>query len=141
MKRVEKVRTFVDANILIRATNIEDASLIAEIVAVLEDERREFVASDFLELEVLPKPTRNKFQVSIDFCHDFFARCVECVITDERLMKAAFAEACQLGLSAPDAIHLAAANFARVDEFVTLEKPTKPMYKSKLVKVVYLHSI
>lgn len=133
----KRVRTFVDANVLIRATNIEDAGLIARIVAVLEDERREFVASDFLELEVLPKPTRNKFQVSIDFCRDFFARCVERVTTDESLMKAA----CRLGLSAPDAIHLAAASVAKADEFVTLEKPTKPMYKSKLVKVVYLHAV
>ena len=141
MRGSKKIRTFVDANILIRATNIEDASLIAEIAAMLDDEGREFIASDFLELEVLPKPTRNKFQISIDFCRDFFALCVERVVTDERLMNAAFAEACRLGLSAPDAIHLVAANFARADEFVTLEKPTKPMYKSKLVRVVYLHSI
>lgn len=141
MTRDRKVRTFVDANILIRATNFEDASLIAEIVAVLEDTRREFVTNDFLELEILPKLTRNKFQISIDFCYDFLARCVVRVPTDTALMKAAFAEACLLGLSAPDAIHFVTASFAKADELITLEKPTKPLHKSKLVKVIYLHDV
>lgn len=141
MSSTKKVRTFVDANILIRATNLEDASLVAEIVAVLEDAGREFVANDFLELEILPKPTRNKFRVSIEFCRDFLARCVVRVPTDDALMKAAFAEACLLGLSAPDAMHLVTASFAKADELITLEKPTKPIHKSKLVKVVYLHDV
>ncbi len=141
MKMINKTRTFVDANILINATNINDAVLIMKIENLLDSEQREFVASDFLELEVLPKPVHNKRQVSVEFCQNFFASCVERIEVNSRTTKIAYDEACLLGLSGADAIHLAAAYEANADELVTLEKPTKPMYKSKLVKVVYLHDI
>ena len=39
------------------------------------------------------------------------------------------------GLSALDALHIATALFAEVDEFVTTEKPGKPMYRVKDFKV------
>ena len=136
-----KIRTFVDANILIKMTNLVDADVFERIEKILYDSNREFISNDFLKLEVLPKPTRNKKQASIDFCEDYFAACVHHVETNKSLLDAAFAEACRLGLSPIDAIHLAAASEANADEFVTLEKPTKPMYKSDLVKVVYLHDI
>ncbi len=137
----EKIRTFVDANVLIRATNIGEASLIYKIIVLLKDPRREFIANDLLELEVLPKPTYNKQRGSVQFCQDFFARCVRRIETDGALVKMAFDEACRLGLSAADAIHLATAHAAGAQELISLEKPTKPMYKSKLVKVIYLHDI
>lgn len=133
------IRTFVDANILIAMTNITDASIFQRIRQMLADERREFIANDFLRLEVLPKPTCNRKQASVDFCEKYFQSCVHYVETNSALLHAAFVEACRLGLSAPDAIHLATASTAKADEFVTLEKRTKPMYKSKLVTVVYLH--
>lgn len=39
-----------------------------------------------------------------------------------------------------DALHIGAAAVAGVDEFVTMEKPTKPMCKVEEVKVVSIHS-
>ena len=37
-------------------------------------------------------------------------------------------------------VHLAAAHLSHADEFITTEKPNKAIYRSKLVKVVYLFS-
>jgi hypothetical protein len=37
-----------------------------------------------------------------------------------------------------DALHLAAAHLAGADEFITTERPQKPIYRSTLVRVAYL---
>lgn len=135
------IRTFLDADVLIAVTNLTDAVVFERIERVLYDERREFVCNDFLKLEVLPKPTRNKRQASVDFCERYFRNCAHHVETNGVLLEVAFIEACRLGLSATDAIHIASAHIAQSQELITLEKPTKPMHKSKLVKVVYLHDV
>ena len=38
-----------------------------------------------------------------------------------------------------DSFHLAAAHLLNADEFLTIENPRKSIYRSKLVKVVYLY--
>jgi hypothetical protein len=50
------MRTFVDAGVLLLGSR-GNADLSARALAVLADPRRVFVASPFLELEVLPKPS------------------------------------------------------------------------------------
>ena len=42
------------------------------------------------------------------------------------------------GLSAVEALHFAAARLAGADEFITDERPGKPIYKSSSVLIVYL---
>jgi hypothetical protein len=37
-----------------------------------------------------------------------------------------------------DALHLAAAHLLKADEFITTERPGKSIYRSALVKIVYL---
>ncbi len=135
-----KILTFLDANVLIAGTsgNVYAAQQLGRL---LTDPNRAFVTNDFLELEVLPKKIRHKQQASVQLCQSYFAGCVIRVATDNRLIEAAFAEACRVGLSAIDAIHLVTAQVASADEFITLEKPTKPMYQSKLVMVRHLSQI
>lgn len=48
-------------------------------------------------------------------------------VAPTRLIKPAYDLACQHGLGAMDALHLAAASAAKA-EFVSAEKPTKPIY-------------
>jgi hypothetical protein len=48
-------------------------------------------------------------------------------------------QARQYGLGALDAFHIAAAYLLGADELVTTEKPRKPMYRSQLVRVIYLY--
>jgi len=37
-----------------------------------------------------------------------------------------------------DSLHIAAAHLLKADEFITIEKPTRSIHRSSLVKVVYL---
>jgi len=47
-------------------------------------------------------------------------------------------EAVRAGLGAMDALHLAAAHLAGADELVTTERPSRPVYRTALVRIVYL---
>ncbi len=133
--------TFLDANILITGCNSLDLAVTIAITQIINNPQRAFVTNDFLELEVLPKPTHNKAFPAVNFYRNYFAACTYRVPTTTPMLLAAYHEACQLGLSAPDAIHLATAQVAGAHEFITLEKITKPMYRSNLVKVLHLSQI
>jgi predicted nucleic acid-binding protein len=47
----------------------------------------------------------------------------------EGLSTTGYVLACRYGLSAVDALNVAAAISLKADEFVTTEKPSKPMYR------------
>ena len=49
--------------------------------------------------------------------------------------------ACRYGLAGVDALHIAAALRLGVQEFITSEKPEKPLFKVTEVSVVSLHSL
>jgi predicted nucleic acid-binding protein len=133
--------TFLDANILITGCNTTDLAIAIRIAQIINDPQRAFVTNDFLELEVLPKPVHNKQAPSVMFYRNYFAACAYRIPTAPQLLADAFREACQLGLSAPDAIHLATAHAAGAHEFITMEKLTKPMYQTSLVKVFHLSQV
>jgi len=58
----------------------------------------------------------------------------------EDLVTAALAEAGAVPLSAMDAIHVAAAKRLNADELVTAERPGKPLYKVRGLKVRFRRS-
>lgn len=58
------------------------------------------------------------------------------VRTDYQIITAAELQAASLGLSALDALHLAAAKSADVSEFVTGEKSTKPVFRDNDMTVI-----
>ncbi len=49
-----------------------------------------------------------------------------------------FRESANSGVGAMDSLHIAAAYLLNADEFITTEKPGKSIYRTSLVKVVYL---
>ena len=125
---MRRTRTFIDASVLITAARgVENLS--ARAVQVLDDPDRVFVASDFLRLEVLPKALHFGRQAEVEFYEAFFSSVVRFVATSRRLVEEAAAEAAQAGLSAVDALHVAAAKRARCDELVTAEQPTKALFR------------
>lgn len=65
----------------------------------------------------------------VEYCRDW-----------DRLEELANAAATQDGLSAMDALHVAAAYLLGADEFVTTERLAKPIYRNRLVEVVYLYA-
>jgi hypothetical protein len=54
------------------------------------------------------------------------------------LLTLAVNEATHAGVGPMDALHLAAAHLLEADEFITTERPGKSIYRSALVKIVYL---
>jgi hypothetical protein len=49
--------------------------------------------------------------------------------------------AARYGLAGPDALQIAAAIRLGVEEFVTTEKPGKPMFRVKELKVISIYSL
>jgi predicted nucleic acid-binding protein len=57
----------------------------------------------------------------------------------EELVEDASQRAKQYGLGAMDALHITAAISANANEFITTEKPDKPMFRIKDLKVITIH--
>ena len=132
------MRTFLDSGVLIaafQATKKESAAALA----VLDDDRREFLTCDMVKIEVLPKPVFFKNKDEREFYEEIFARS-ESAPVNESLFTAAFDLAKSCGLSAGDAFNLTAAIALEADEFVTTETSSKPMFRVKGLRVVSLHA-
>lgn len=132
-------RTYIDANVLIAAFRGEE-QVAQRALRVLDDPERKLVVSDYLRLEVLPKPTFHKRQEEVEFMQAVFDGADESLSSSSELTGRALAMASKYDMTAIDALHIGAAAVAGVDEFVTMEKPTKPICKVKEVNVVSIHS-
>lgn len=131
-------RTYLDSSVLIQAVQGVDGDKTA---GLLEDREREFVAATFLKLELLPQPTFHKRKAELEFLEAFFERVMHWREADEALVSAALTEAKSVPLTAVDAIHVAAAKALGCDEFITAEKPGKPLHKVRGLKVRFLPSV
>ncbi len=126
-----KILTFPDASVLIYAAIKPTANTFARRMRALQlfnDPDREFVASEFLRLEVLPIAKFFDKKREIQFYKTFFAG-VSHWADDAALIAPALALASQHGLGALDALHICAADQFGA-EFVSAEKPTKPIYRA-----------
>jgi hypothetical protein len=132
-----KCITYVDANVLVSAFRGKD-DVSNEALEVLDDEEREFVISDILVLETLPKPKFHKFEDEAKFMEAFFEGATRKVGSSPEITESAISLACQYNLGPRDALHVAAAVREKVDEFVTTEKNTKPMFQVQGLKLTSL---
>jgi predicted nucleic acid-binding protein len=132
------VRTFLDSGVLMRAWKGEEAE--AEAAGrVIEDTARRLLTSEVIRLELLPKPLYFKQKDEVAFYEEIFRRS-ECDRLDGALYSDAFALAERYGLAAADAFNLASAIRLQADEFVTTERPGRPMFRVKELQVVTLHA-
>ena len=122
------VLSFIDSGILIAAArgNAPRAQLALDILA---DSDRVFGSSIFIKLEVLPKSVCYKQTLESEFYEAFFQGVTHWMSDLETLTQSAYQLACTYGLSGLDALNVAAAILLEADEFITTEKPTKPMYR------------
>jgi predicted nucleic acid-binding protein len=125
---VSKKRTFIDSGILIAAARGTD-ELAERAFRILDDPDRVFVTSDLVRLEVVPKAVFHKQSAEAAFYEAFFQSVHRTVRSSAKLISEAHTVAEQAGLSAMDALHVAAAMRARCEELVTTEKTTKPMFR------------
>jgi len=131
-------RTYIDASVLIAAFQGED-EMAQRALSVLDDPNRLLVVSDYLRLEVLPKPKFHKRQEEVEFMEAVFEK-AETRESSPELTSQALSLACKYDLAAMDALHVAAAVVAGADELITLEKPIKPICKATEVAVQSLRS-
>jgi len=135
---VPKIHTFVDANVLLTAFQGKD--LWQKAMEVLDDPEREFIVSDFLKLEVIPKPVFHRREEEVQFMGEFFESASLFIEASPSITLQAIDLACKYNLSAFDAMHAGTAIHANADELITLEKPTKPLCQITEVKVTSLLS-
>jgi predicted nucleic acid-binding protein len=129
------MRTFVDACVLIAAVQGKD-SVAERAFEIIDDPNREFVVSDFLRLEVLPKPTFHRQVEQVEAYEEFFKRAGSYIEPNRKISSDAVSLACKYDLQPVDALHISTAANSGVEEFITLEKPGKPMTRVQEIKVI-----
>jgi predicted nucleic acid-binding protein len=130
-------RTYLDSGVLLAAwRGTPDVS--AKALAVLGDPNRLFVISDFVLLETLPKAVFHKNQDEVSFMELIFEN-AQLVPLTTILIGKAMDVACKHNINALDALHISAAIVAQVDDFVTTEKDTKPMFAVQELQITSLH--
>jgi len=127
--------TYIDSGVLISAAQ-GTTEVAALALPFLADPSREYVTSEYVRLEVLPKATFHKRTAELAFYNLFFTTTTRSIPTSEELLSYALEEACKTGIQGLDAIHIACAVFAGAEEFITSEKTNRPIHRTKLVKIV-----
>ena len=107
---------------------------------ILTEQHRIFHYSPLLKLEVTLLAEYHRNQLELQFYNEYF-RNATCFGDLNRIFEIGDKEARRYGISVMDAMHIAAASLSRCEVFITGEKPLKPMYRSKLVKVVHFRAI
>jgi hypothetical protein len=132
-------RTFLDSGVLLTAWRGKD--FCEQALAVMEDESREFCTAQLVKLELLPKPAFFRQKLETEFYGTFFAQVKHEEPLSATLGNEAMALASAHGIAAADALNLCAALRLGAEEFITSEKPGKPMFSVSGIRVISLHSL
>jgi predicted nucleic acid-binding protein len=126
-------RTYLDSSVLLAAFK-GNGEAARQAMQVLDDPERALLLSEAVWLEVMPKPLYEKQQAEVEFYETIFAETERLAWNLSSLARAARI-AQQNGIAAMDAIHLAHALDGKADEFVTAEKPGKPLFRVRELAV------
>jgi len=133
------LRTYIDSGVLTwAAQGVTDNA--ARALPFITDPGREYVTSDYVRLELIPKATFHRNHSELEFYETFFRANIRCIPTSDTLISQAMEHGCATGISGIDALHIACAVFAGAEEFITVEKTTKPIHRTKLIKVISIRS-
>ena len=127
-------RTYVDAGVLIAAAR-GNGKLGTVALSVIADESREFVCSDYVKLEVVPKPTYFGRTTEVRFYETFFGNASKWLSFDDADLERALEEACKSGLSGLDAVHVVVAAGSGCQELPTSERPGSAIHRTKLIPI------
>ena len=131
--------TYLDSGVLLAAW--KNTELRPAALRVMEDSNRQFATSQLAKLELLPKPAFEQHPIETAFYQAHFAEAIASQALDESLGNEAQKFAAKYGLAAVDALHIAAALRLGAEEFYTSEKPGKPMFRVRELKIISLHSL
>jgi predicted nucleic acid-binding protein len=129
------LKTYLDSGVLITAFRVE-GEVGDRARQILTDGNRQFAASVFTRLELLPKATYHQQRDEMRFYQEYFDGVQYWASEIEKLLEDSYQIGCRYGLAAIDAIHVAAALAVEVDELVTTERSTKPMHRVSEIRVV-----
>lgn len=110
-------------------------------LSILADDQREFVTADNVKLELLPKPTFERRRVEVEFYKVHFDSASATEPFSPEPGRDALALAKKHGLSAGDALNVAAAIRQGAKEFITCELPGKPIFRVAEIRVLSLHAL
>jgi hypothetical protein len=103
-------------------------------LAILSEPDFQFWYSPLLRLEATLQPFHHNRKLEMEFYQEYFKN-AECFGDLNRIFEIGSPDAMKHGIPVMDALHIAAANLSRCKILFTTESPTKPLFRTKLVKV------
>jgi hypothetical protein len=135
------LRSFVDSGVLIDAARLASPSA-GRALQLLGDPDRTLLTSPFVYLETVPKAEYMRRSPEIQLYDSFFRdAAVEWCKDWQGTYEIAREQARRFGMSAVDALHVAAAHLLGAHELVTTERPEKAIHRTDAVRVVYLYAV
>jgi len=134
------IRTVIDSCVLRAAFEGVEGEDNKKALAALDDTNREFIAVDFVALETIPKPTFTKREEQVLLFQAFFDEAPLHAEVSPKITTLAIQLASEHDITPIDALIVSSAIIGGADELITMEKPTKPMFRVKAVKVTSLQS-
>lgn len=135
---MKKVRTFLDAGVLITAMAAQHRDSL-KALNLFNDPHRVFASSIYVQLEVLPKTIYFNHRQQLITYRKYFERVKYWPRSPERILSAGFRYAQQFGLNGMDALHVAAAVMTKCDELITTEAPSSSIHRAnKLIQIITL---
>jgi len=125
---------YVDSGVLLAAARGHEP-IAQPALDVLDDPDAQFASSVFVRLEILPKALYYGQQEAARFYETFFGAVAVWAEPTPELIQAAYSIAVEFGLSALDALHVAAASAVSAAGLVTSERLTSPLLRSKLLPI------
>lgn len=100
----------------------------------------QFASSEFVRLETLPKAIYHQRSEEAQFYETFFNAVTIWAHDFDAIIQAGKQVARTYGLAGMDALHIAAAISVQAEEFITTERPTKPMHRVKELQITSVSS-
>lgn len=132
------IKTFLDTSVLISGWRGVSSRQI-KALTILCDPKREFICSPFVKLELLPKPLWLKYSQEVEFYEEYFQKVTNWIEDFQVMNSEAMKFGEKYGLSAMDALHIAASHLAKVDEFITAERLHSPLLRVKEFGVLSIY--
>jgi hypothetical protein len=102
---------------------------------LLNESDRVFLSSILVKAETIAKPIYLRDELQVELYEALFSEISEWIPVDSSLVLQAYSRMCEDGLGTVDSMHIEAAVRANADEFVTVEKPEKSIYRAKGIVV------
>jgi hypothetical protein len=108
-------------------------------LAILSNPDFEFWYSTLLKLELTLQPAHQRRKLELAF-YDAYFKSADCFGDLNRIFEIGAPEAVKHGIPVLDVLHIAAASLSKCKTLFTTEGPTKPLFRTNLVRVVSILS-